>query len=216
MNELEVSVASLVHADSAMSHISSVLDKLFRHRIAHAPWPEFSYVPEVSFSIAHHNDCIFLKYYVFETVVKASWYKPDDPVYKDSCVEFFITLGDDMGYYNFEFNAIGTCKLNFGIDRHHRKVVPEKLVTSIRYWASIQNQLGKDATHGVQWELTLAIPVHVFSEHHLTSLSGMQCTANFYKCGDDLPVPHYLCWNDIPTPTPDFHQPAYFGRLLFL
>ncbi|MBL7856473.1 MAG: hypothetical protein JNM57_02200 [Cyclobacteriaceae bacterium] len=215
MKELEIAMLSHLHQDSSMTDISASLDTLIKHPIVHAPWKEFPYLPEVSFSIAHHNNCIFIKYNVFEAVVKAAWYKSDDPVYKDSCVEFFISM-DEMGYYNFEFNAIGTCKLNFGTDRHNRKVISDKVVNSIRYLATLQNKIDSDSRRGVHWELVLMIPLEAFAEHHLTSLSGKRCAANFYKCGDDLPVPHYVCWNDIQTPSPDFHRPEYFGRLVFL
>ena len=38
---------------------------------------------------------------------------------------------------------------------------------------------------------------------------------NFYKCGDMLSKPHFLSWNPIDTPSPDFHVPASFGLLTF-
>jgi hypothetical protein len=216
MKQLEAPPLSHLHRTSPIEHISASLDNMIKHPIDNAPWSEFNYVPKVAFSIAHGNDCLFIKYYVLEAVVKGAWYKSNDPVYKDSCVEFFIAFEDDEAYYNLEFNVIGTCKLNFGINRHDRKIISEKLISTIKYLATIQNKPGADTQHGVQWELTLMIPVEVFSEHNLTSLSGKYCSVNFYKCGDDLPVPHFLCWNNIKSLIPDFHVPEYFGKMLFL
>jgi hypothetical protein len=46
-------------------------------------------------------------------------------------------------------------------------------------------------------------------------LKGKTCRANFYKCGDDLPEPHFLSWNNIIADKPDFHLPQYFGTLTF-
>ncbi len=40
-------------------------------------------------------------------------------------------------------------------------------------------------------------------------------SANFYKCGDKLTVPHFVTWNSIGTNKPDFHQPKFFGELYF-
>ena len=215
MKRLDVPHLTQLQRTTPMQEISAALDHMPKHRIDNAPWPEFNYVPEVSFSIAHADSCLLLKYYVLESVVKAAWFRTDDPVYKDSCVEFFISMGEDKAYYNFEFNIIGTCKLNYGVDRNERKVVSEKLISSIRYLSSMQNTPGADGSKAVHWELTLMIPTDAFSEHSELSLAGKKCRANFYKCGDDLPVPHYLCWNNIKSPQPDFHLSEYFGEVIF-
>ena len=39
--------------------------------------------------------------------------------------------------------------------------------------------------------------------------------ANVYKCGDLLPVPHFISWNPITTESPDFHRPEFFGQMRF-
>lgn len=216
IKQLEVPLLFQQHKFSDIRDISAFLDNMPKHPVDNAPWSEFRYVPEVSFSIGHDNNCLFIKYYVVEAMVKITYHKPNDPVYKDSCVEFFIAFNGEREYYNFEFNAIGTCKLNFGTNRHNRKVISEKLIGTIKYLATIQNQHDPDGKPGVQWDLTLMIPVKAFSEHKINSLSGKQCSVNFYKCGDDLPVPHFLCWNNIKSLSPDFHVSEYFGRMRFL
>jgi len=65
------------------------------------------------------------------------------------------------------------------------------------------------------WTITIAIPLNVFFHHKIKELKGRTFTANFYKCGDKLSVPHYLTWNPVGTSKPDFHRPDYFGRLEF-
>jgi hypothetical protein len=130
-------------------------------------------------------------------------------------VEFFISFNDDEEYYNLEFNTIGTCKLNFGKNRNERLVISEELIKTIRFLATIQNNTVSNSK-GIKWELALIIPVKVFSKHNIKSLSGKKCSGNFYKCGDDLPVPHFLCWNHIQSAEPDFHLRKYFGEIIFL
>lgn len=213
MKQLLVPLITHLDKTSAIEQVSSLLDNMENQAIDLAPWPEFPYIPEVFFSIAHGNDCMFVKYYVTEAVVRAAWFRSNDPVYKDSCVECFIAFEEEQAYYNFEFNALGACKLNFGVDRNARIVIDERNVSALRFSTIIKN-LSEDK--GVYWEFTLIIPLEAFSEHNFTSLSGKKARANFYKCGDELPTPHFLCWNNIKTKTPDFHSPGYFGELTFL
>jgi hypothetical protein len=59
----------------------------------------------------------------------------------------------------------------------------------------------------------LDIPAAVFG---LAAFDGLRARGNFYKCGDKLPVPHYLSWAPIATPRPDFHRPEYFDTLMFI
>jgi hypothetical protein len=128
-------------------------------------------------------------------------------------VEFFVSFGDEPGYYNFEFNCAGTCLLSFGEERANRKMTSANLIKSIAFQSSIKPATNKDASIG--WELTLVIPFDAFQYHEITSMKGKKCRANFYKCGDDLPEPHFLAWNTINTEEPDFHRPEFFGNLEF-
>lgn len=182
------------------------------------PWPkypEYYDMPKVSFKIAHGNDCIFLKYDVEEHEILARYRKTNDPVYKDSCVEFFIAFGNDKAYYNLEFNRLGTCLGGFGIPGEARASLPVETLENIRYERSIVQTRGGEAPT-INWTLTLVIPVQVFHFHYLSSLKGQKCRVNFYKCGDDLTQPHYLAWNNIVAPKPDFHQPDFFGAAQFV
>jgi hypothetical protein len=197
--------------------ISSLLDGQKNNFIDIEPWPEYPEyydLPKVSFSIAHSTDCIFIKYDVQEHEVLARYRKTNDPVYKDSCVEFFIAFDDDQAYYNLEFNRFGTCLGSFGPGKEARTLLPVEQLEAIRYERTLlQKREAKEPA--VNWTLTLAIPVQVFSFHHFNSFQGKKCKVNFYKCGDDLSQPHYLAWNNIESPKPNFHLPDFFGRAEF-
>ena len=65
------------------------------------------------------------------------------------------------------------------------------------------------------WEATLEGSFNVFFKHSDFLPDGKEITANFYKCGDDLTVPHFVSWNPIKTEKPDFHRPEFFGKLKF-
>ncbi len=192
--------------------ISRMLDTLPRQSLTLNPWTNHSYIPEVAFTIAHQGDCIFLKYYVTEKFLRAACILPNSPVYTDSCVEFFIEPEPGEGYYNMEFNSIGTCLAGFGKQRQDRVRIPEETIRKIKYRTRINND---DPEGLIQWELALIIPLDMLCFHRIASLQGLRSTANFYKCGDELPEPHYLSWEPVTVTAPDFHRPDFFGKLNF-
>ena len=65
------------------------------------------------------------------------------------------------------------------------------------------------------WELALSLPYTLFQGTVLSPKPGDTMHGNFYKCGDELPEPHFLSWHPIHTPQPDFHRPDWFGELIF-
>lgn len=209
MNKLEA--VFMEGGDGDLKKVSSMLDKLEAQTLQYAPWPAYPYHPEVKFCISHSNDHLFLKYYVDETSIRALTGKLNGPVWEDSCVEFFISF-DEGGYYNFEFNCIGTTLAAFGQGRNGRELLPVDVLQNIRYLSMITNTKINGLVH---WELILVLPVSVFFHHSITSLRGINCRANFFKCGDLLPQPHFLSWMPIISEEPDFHQPQFFGGLMF-
>lgn len=200
-----------ITADSPLELVSSFLDTEEKKLLAFTPWKAFAYKPQVYYTIAHGQGSIFLKFYVEEQFVTAACGRANDPVYEDSCVEFFIGF-DEKGYYNFEFNCIGTCLAEYGTGRDDRRCLPEESVEKVRSLSVIHRN---DRAKVVSWSITLAIPYSTFTYHCLTSLSGMQCRVNFFKCGDALPEPHYVAWTDIEAGEPNFHLPQFFGTMIF-
>jgi hypothetical protein len=204
-----------IHADNnhALDEISAKLDHLHQELINITPWAAYPYKPEIAFAMAYGDQGVFLKFYVEEKHIRAIYSEPNDPVYKDSCVEFFVSFGDEKEYYNFEFNCAGTCLLSFGEERTNRIMLGDELIRSIATRSSIKPANTKDSNIG--WELTLSIPFSAFHYHQFKSLKGKKCRANFYKCGDDLPEPHFVVWNEIKTVQPDYHRPEFFGSVEF-
>ena len=201
---------------------SLMMDSLPRHLLDQCPWPAFPAAPATHFAIAHTGSAILLKFFVDEDDPRVTCTKPNDPVYKDSCVEFFLSFDNGGSYYNMEWNAAGVCLMMHGPSREERTPSPPALIRTIGFAAagpargSLAPAGGSAAPATLGWSLTLYIPTSLFIHDKLPILSGTHATANFYKCGDDCPEPHYLAWNHIGTPTPDFHQPRYFGQLVFL
>ena len=197
-----------------MEDISGVLDKLEHHSIQKLPWPEFVYKPDVAFSIAHTDDSILLKYFVKEKAIRAVHHEDNSPVHEDSCVEFFFAIDDSDEYYNLEFNCAGTCLFGFGKNASQRRLIDGDNIRKIRRLATIKSNMnGKSSS--ICWELAAVIPVEALIYHEVTSLKNRNCRVNFYKCGDKLPEPHFLSWQDMKTSTPDFHLTRFFGDAYF-
>lgn len=200
-----------INSRSDLTEVTDLLNRLKRHPIAISPWKGYEAPVTAAFSIAHGQDCILLKYFVKEPFSTPLYHKINDPVYKDSCVEFFIGFNQEPKYYNFEFNNAGTGLMGFGTGRE-RAYVTETVIRQINYSCSFKNTESADLSC---WELSLVIPFKVFCFHQLSTVSSVVCKGNFFKCGDDLPQPHYLAWNNIRSATPDFHRPEFFGTIDF-
>lgn len=198
---------------STAEDIRVALDNLPVHPLREASWMAYPYLPFVHFKIGYTAKAVVLTYEVKEKDRKADYKVINDPVYKDSCVEFFISF-DRVHYYNFEFNSIGTALVGYGTeDRAARVRLPAQLIETIKATSAIEDRaVGEEQ----QWTLTLEIPFTLFYKDAIDSLKGVQATANFYKCGDDLPEPHFVSWNRIEAAAPNFHLPAYFGEIEFV
>lgn len=178
-------------------------------------WEEFRYKPEIKFKIAHCGDQILLKYYVREKSIQAKVSSINGDVYKDSCVEFFISLTSDESYYNFEFNCIGVPHVAFGNGRHNRRLLPVEILQAIKTRSSLGNKTFEEKQGDFSWELFVQIPINCFINNKMDKLSGLSVKGNFYKCGDELSEPHFVTWNPVKTANPDYHRPEFFGNILF-
>lgn len=190
------------------------LDLLPAVPIACNPWPQYAHKVQAAFTLAHSGDALLLKYYISESHVTAAAAQNGD-IHKDSCVELFIAFGEDGNYYNLEFNCLGWFKAGYGRNREARSPLPGAVAELVTSSTTISTG-SREGEKLFQWTLTLVIPVNVFCYHTIKDLGGHHARANFYKCGDDLPAPHFLTWSPVRAAIPDFHREADFGKINFL
>ena len=106
MKKLNIPLIHFPHDYPALENISESIEKLGTGtEIDIVNWKEFSYKPRENLFIAYTEKEIILKYRVTEKYVSALHTDINNPVYEDSCVEFFISTGNGF-YYNIEFNCI--------------------------------------------------------------------------------------------------------------
>jgi len=169
-------------------------------------WKEYPHRPDVKVYLGYCDQKLWLHYLVANDFVRAVCREDQEPVWQDSCVEFFVKQGDF--YRNFEFNSLGVCLSAFGPDRNSRTRLDEANLAQILRFPSLSIENLPSESVASNWSLTVAIPLELIGLD-----PGSQMMANFYKCGDETKVPHYISWSAIATPAPDFHQPAFFAQV---
>lgn len=178
-------------------------------------WAEFPYKPEVSVLIAYNENELFLQYQVKEQSVKAEITKSNGRVWTDSCVEFFVSPEGNDEYYNLEINCIGTILLGFRKKGEPATHGTDEQIATIRRNSTLGDSPFSEQNKPTEWQITVAIPWEVFFNHSLQPVQGKKMRGNFYKCGDELSVPHFVSWTKIKTEKPSFHNPEFFGGLEF-
>lgn len=167
-------------------------------------WKDFPHLIDAKVYLGYCDQRLWLHYLVADDFVRAVCREDQEPVWQDSCVEFFVKQGDI--YRNFEFNSLGVCLSAFGPDRNSRTRLDDASLAQILRFPSLSIQSLPSESDPANWSLTVAIPLDLIGLK-----SGNQFMANFYKCGDKTRVPHYISWSAIGTSAPDFHQPGYFA-----
>ncbi len=211
MQKLSIKKLPGFEETSDINEISSLLNSVEKNRLEFVPWTAYPYKPSVLFAIAYNHSSILLKFFVQEKQIRALNNKINSSIWEDSCVEFFISFDDGINYYNVEFNCIGTGLIGYGKSKTHRNLLDATTVNQVKTLSNINSEKGKK----VSWELTMIIPLSVFEYTPMSTLTKRKCRANFYKCGDLLPEPHFISWSNIESENPNFHLPDYFGHLVF-
>ena len=171
----------------------------------------YPYAPKMTAQMTYESaKGIIVRLNCYEKDPFTRYTKPYDPVYTDSCMELFFNLFPERSkdYINLETNSNGAFIFSFGPGRGDVRthilpklgIAPDvKITKDDESWCA-DIIIGIDALQAV------------YGEFELTS--GHRFIANFYKCGQDGDNPHFITWNRIDTPKPDFHRPEFFGEII--
>ncbi len=177
-------------------------------------WMENDYKPRTEVRLLYSKEYLFTGFKVFEKEITATYTEINSPVYKDSCVEAFLSLEPERNtnYFNFEINAIGTIYAAFG-KKGKRKVLSVEEISRIKIYSALSEPF-TGQIENLFWEIKLAVPFKLLSKYFEIE-NGKEMYANFYKCGDETKEKHYGVWSPVVSDKPDFHLPQYFGKLIF-
>lgn len=178
-------------------------------------WPEqFPHKPEVTGRISYSDTRIYVLYEVVGEGVRAVCDHDHGPVWCDSCVEMFVNEPGQPEYMNFEANCIGRMVASHRKSRKEDVVpFPEEDMATIMRFTTLGNAPFEEKPGMHSWKVCISIPWRMITSD---GSAPKQLRANFYKCGDETAHPHFLSWNPIPLPKPDFHCPQYFGMIEFV
>lgn len=202
MNQKETSFKSI---DVPRISTSDEITNQPYHPISEVNWKEYATYPETYFQIATIDNNICIKFTTKEANPLAVNNKDFQSVWEDSCVEFFCKVPSEEKYFNFEFNSNKACMASSRLGRDE-----DVKFLEVQQMESISRKVIKNPN---EWSLTVMIPLSIIDPNLTTPC---QLKGNFYKCGDKCEHPHFLSWNPISTPTPDFHCPSYFGTINLL
>ena len=189
-------------------------------QLSHYMGEEPEHFPFTEAKIAYDNLAIYVIFRVEDRYVKAVHSNHQDPVYTDSCVEFFFSPDDnsDEGYFNLEMNCGGTALFHFQkIPRKDPVSITRKDFEKVRIAHTLPEIVDPEIKDPVTWYVEYRIPFEILNNYTdiINPERGVRWQANFYKCADKCSHPHWLTWSVIDRPQPDFHRPEYFGILEF-
>ena len=215
MSALIIPKLTIAHSMSMFNKIEQLSKNGLCLNINQVNWPnDFPKTIPVSVHIAHDNKKLYLYYQIEGEELRVVNTKDFMSVWEDSCVEFFMQRKGERTYRNFEFNAHGVLLASKRESKENAEQLSDELMAIIERFITIQNIYIKGEQLS-NWTLYAEIPKEALGFDEEEDLSKQAMAANFYKCGDETIEPHFLSWNPIDTPSPNFHVPEFFGALVF-
>jgi hypothetical protein len=162
------------------------------------------------------SDNLYLAYDCEDADITAQYLKRDDPTYKDDAVELFINPNPvQKAYYGLEMNARATLY-------DYLFVFPDVFVARVDFdgvqlATHIRGTLNMTGDRDEGWSLEVAIPWKNFGEltKKLPPEPGASWTANLNRWDGTEPARRLSQWSNSGMKTPNPHQPARFGNLVF-
>ena len=178
--------------------------------------------PRTTLQLLHDSESIHGRFRVDDRYVRCTHQAYGDPVYLDSCVEFFFQPKPGCGYFNFEFNCGGAFLCNHITDetgapasfKEYTRLSAHD-VAGVSVTTSLPRIVDPEITRPTSWWLTFRIPVQIAEQFvgPVGAVSGQVWRGNAYKCGSGTSHPHWAAW--APVNQLNFHLPRCFGHLVF-
>ncbi|MCX7043964.1 MAG: carbohydrate-binding family 9-like protein [Candidatus Sumerlaeota bacterium] len=167
---------------------------------------------------------IYVAFKVMDRYMRCVWTERMDPVWLDSCCEFFVRPKPGKGYFNFEINCGGALLASYVWDWRRDEAgklagsepIEDTLASEVAIYHSMPSFVSPEIETPTEWRLEYFIPFSLFEVHvgALGEIAGKEWRANFYKCGDETSHPHWASWAPIGDAL-NFHVPDHFAPIVF-
>lgn len=212
----KIFVPKIAPATESTIEIEKIFDSIEGHAIACCNWPaEFPYIPEVEAKLFHDGDKLYIKFCVTEKDIKAAVAEDQGRTWTDPCVEFFVSPEGNMDYYNFECTCTGKLLLAWHPANADKEAAPMEVINSVLRHPSLGTECFPLREGEHSWSVIEVIPASALFRSDIDKWDGKRMSCNLYKCGDELPTPHFISWVPIEWKEPSFHRPEFFGDLEF-
>ena len=180
--------------------------------------------PIVKVKMLYDLKHIYVFFKVIDQYVKCLHTDYQSPVWKDSCVEFFVSPMNTKGYFNFEINCGGTLLLYFienweRTENGFKKFTKVDLETAemVSITHSLPTLIKEEIQGPITWYIQACIKFSLFEKYlgPIGDPKGSEWYANFYKCGDETSHPHWGSWQPIAGEL-NFHRPDVFAPIKYL
>lgn len=185
------------------------LEKDCFHRLTNYHWEsDPPYRPNTYFKMGVVGEDLVAQLQCYEENPRAVFENRDDPIYRDSCLEFFVApIESREEYINVEMNSKGAFLCEFGKGKFDRV-----FVSSLTDSSPIVEAFKGEDMNGAFWGVTVKLTKAFLQELYKTeNIDFATLKANFYKCGDDCEIQHYLAFSPVTTLPPGFHNPECFA-----
>lgn len=180
--------------------------------------------PRTQAKLLYDSENLYVHFRVEDNHVYSVYTNYQDPVCRDSCVEFFVEPIPGKGYFNFEINCGGAMLLFFIADAERNPEgyfmryvrVPLDVVKQVKLYHSMPQTTPVTIHEPVTWTIEAAIPFALF-QHYLPEFraeAAHRMRGNLFKCGGDIGHYHWASWMPAQEEL-NFHQPDVFGDLIF-
>ncbi len=167
------------------------------------------YRPDVFAKMYVYNNALTAELKCYESSPKAVYNERDGRIWCDSCLEFFVSpVKNREEYINIETNSNGFYLSEFGFMKPDRKYVKEltELTPDVKAFRSADE-------NGDFWEVKVSLTKEFISSLYKINPDDVtfeSVRANFYKCGDECDIPHYIAMFPVTSLPPGFHNPSCF------
>lgn len=175
--------------------------------LVHQPWLAPCDIAAKA-QLCHDGENLYVRMEAREKNIRATLTGALDQVCSDSCLEFFFAPdAEDARYFNFEWNRLCNAYVGFGAERKTRvrQILKKPQETFM--------PRSFDTADG--WGIEYRIPLSYIRLYMPSFDFKGEAACNFYKCGDETEIPHYLAWAPLTSEKPDYHRRQDFGTLVF-